>query len=198
MTDPQPVRFLYVGQIRREKGVEDIVAAAQVLLDQPLPFQISIAGPIAGWTHDTFAPEMVERVRADASLDAVVSFLDTVENVDAAYQAHDIHLAPSIVEESYGLVVVEAKQNARLSIIYPSGGMVELIERQVDGLICETKSADCLAAAMLHFLSNPSEISAMGNNARVSLERLGLVRDRFTSRWASVVAGAAASGRRRA
>ncbi|MFT3722192.1 MAG: glycosyltransferase [Hyphomonadaceae bacterium] len=198
MTNAEPVQFLYVGQVRREKGVEDIVSAARVLLDQPLPFRISIAGSVAGWAHDRFAPELAARVEADADLSAVITFLGNIENVDKIYQAHQVHLAPSLFEEPYGLVIVEAKQNARPSIVYPRGGMIELIDHGEDGLICKTATVEQLVAAMLLFLKNPASISKMGDQAKASLERLGLVRDQFNARWADIAARAAKTGRRRA
>ncbi len=185
----EPTRFLFVGQVRREKGVDDIVVTARLLLRRKVRFSISIAGPTVGWEQDTFAPKIVDEVQSDPALSTAISFLGAIEDVDAAFRAHDVHLAPSKVEESYGLVVVEAKQNARPSIVYPSGGMVELVQHKRDGWICERKSSDCLADAMLHFINAPSEISTMGENAKSSLETLGLSRERFNSQWASIVAG---------
>lgn len=196
MTEAPIVRFLYVGQIRREKGLDHIVDAARSLLARSHRFHVSIAGPTDFWARDMFAPNLLKEVQADASLSSAISFLGSIEDVDGAFKAHDIHLAPSIVEESYGLVVVEAKKNARPSIIYPSGGMIELVQHRYGGWVCEKKAHECLVEAMRFFLEDPQKIPEMGRNAAASLASLGLVREQFENRWADVVAHTLKCGRK--
>ena len=96
----------------------------------------------------------------------------------------ELLVAPSIWEEPLGLVVMEAKQAGIPSIVFPSGGLPEMIEHGVDGYICADKTADALEEALRSYLDNPALSSLHGNAARNSLEKLGV--EEFGRRWLSV------------
>jgi len=87
-------------------------------------------------------------------------------------------------EEPYGLVAVEAKSVGIPSIIFPSGGLKELIKHGANGWITKSKTADDLSDALQYYLLNPEIAEEHGRNARRSLDAFQL--DSFSERWLSV------------
>jgi 1,4-alpha-glucan branching enzyme len=84
-------------------------------------------------------------------------------------------------EEPYGLVAVEAKSVGIPSIIFPSGGLKELIEHGVNGWITRSKTAAELFNALEYYLLNLETVKEHGRNARRSLDALQL--KSFSERW---------------
>lgn len=182
------VKFIYLGQISEEKGVRDIVDACQILIKMGYIFQINLYGPYIGWKGDKFGSIIHSKIKSDSYLSDIILFHGHTDDVDSKFRHADVHLAPSRYEESYGLVVVEAKKNSVPSIIYPSGGMKELIEDGVDGVVCRSKDAVELARCMKLFLDDPIRIERMGTAAAASLERLGVTVEQFNRSWQALVA----------
>jgi glycosyltransferase involved in cell wall biosynthesis len=88
------------------------------------------------------------------------------------------------VREALGNVVIEAKLAGCCSIVFPSGGLCELIEEGVDGIVCRDVSAEALAEALRPYLSNPELARQHGQAARASLARLGIAN--FAQRWLQI------------
>jgi L-malate glycosyltransferase len=181
------LRFMYLGQVREEKGVGHIVKASRLLIQKRRRFEVNIYGDYKGWEHDRFAPDLFNEIKRDEILSRFIKFHGNIENVDDAFALNDVHLAPSIVEEAFGLVVVEAKKNRRASIIYPSGGMRELVTDGIDGFVCEQKDLKLLSEKMDFFIENPQISIVMGLQAHASLEELGIDASKFQYKWYSVI-----------
>ena len=99
----------------------------------------------------------------------------------------DVHVCPSVWEEPLGNVVVEAKTAAVSSIVFPAGGLPELVCHLEDGYICAAKTQEELARGLRHFLDHGRDYAKeLGANARASLERLGINRENFTQEWKRV------------
>jgi glycosyltransferase involved in cell wall biosynthesis len=84
------------------------------------------------------------------------------------------------------LVVVEAKQAGRPSIIFASGGIRELVENDVDGFSLETKTPQALAGAMRRYLCERGLAKRHGRKALESIEKLRITE--FGMRWHEVYA----------
>lgn len=183
LTEGRPT-FVYVGQIIESKGVGLLVEAfAQVLARHPSA-RLRIAGPISESSFDLWARQLRERVAQDQALGASVRFLGFVEDIPGLLARCDVHVAPSLCRESYGLVVVEAKTAGIPSIIFPSGGMTELVRDGIDGRITTDKSVAALADAMMAYGDHPDRAGAQGRHAAESIQRLRL--DDFGDRWFAV------------
>jgi glycosyltransferase involved in cell wall biosynthesis len=179
-----PLVILYVGQISAQKGVHLLVQAAERLI-QEYPVRFIIAGDFS-W-RNPFGQELSSRVH-ESGLDKRVSFLGFVEDIEPLYQKAHLHVAPSVSHESYGLTVVEAKAHAIPSIVFPTGGLVELVEHQRDGWVCEASTAKCLENAIVRYLREPSLLQVEGEAAFASLtERLQV--DEYGRRWARIYTG---------
>jgi glycosyltransferase involved in cell wall biosynthesis len=185
------IRFAFVGQIVPEKGVDLLVAAFEQIAQTHPGCELLVAGRISEWAGDAWARALRDATAANTAIKDRVQFLGHVENAPGLIEACHVHVAPSVKEEPYGLVVVEAKSVGRPSIIFASGGMAELVEDGVDGAIVADRTADGLARAMQVYAASPDLARRQGANARASLAKLRL--DLFASTWREVYDRAAVS-----
>ena len=185
---PFQFTFVYTGQVTKEKGVDLIVEVALRLCAERDDVRFLLAGDTS-W-NNPFAERLIRHVRANREDDRIL-FLGYVDDIDALLAVADVHLCPSVWQEPLGVVVLEAKQAARPSIVFPSGGLTEMVTDGVDGVVCADKSAAALEAACRIYLECPQLAREHGAAAKVSLEGLGV--NEFAERWEEVYARAARS-----
>lgn len=174
----------YVGQLTTEKGVDVLFECAVKLCRRYDDLRFVFAGDFK-W-RNPFAHSLIERAR-ELSLSDRILFPGFVEDVPALLAVSTVHVCPSVWEEPLGNVVVEAKKSGLPSIVFPSGGLPELIEHEVDGFICASKTQDALLEGLCHYLDADADYrEASGREARNSLNRLGITRDKFTDAWVKV------------
>jgi glycosyltransferase involved in cell wall biosynthesis len=103
-----------------------------------------------------------------------VHFLGTVSlhELLQQYAQADLLVLPSVWHESYGLPVAEAMASAVPVIAARCGGVPELVEDGVTGLLVPRMDVDTLAATMRELLSDPQRLHEMGNAGRLRAERL--------------------------
>lgn len=183
--EPFPgMTFAYIGQLSRQKGVDLLFEAALELCAERSDVRFVFAGDFS-WKND-FAKELIGRAQVEGVADRVL-FPGFVEDVPEILTAAHVHVCPSIVNEALGNVVVEAKRAGRPSIVFPSGGLPELIEHGVDGYVCASKTQAELARGLRLYLESGRDLArAQGEAARHSLERLGITRSQFTQAWMRV------------
>jgi glycosyltransferase involved in cell wall biosynthesis len=93
------------------------------------------------------------------------------DRLPALYRACDVVAMPSLVPESFGLVVVEA-QACGVPVVASAGpGTCSLVQQGVDGLLVAPGSVAELAAGLAHILGLPAEQRrAMGETGRGRIE----------------------------
>ena len=120
----------------------------------------------------------------DPLLAGRISFLGQVDYVPDLLKRSEIHVAPSIFDDPSPNVVMEAKQAARPSVVFPKGGLPELVEDGIDGFVCTEPTAANLTSALRAYLEDPKLVPRHGQAAKASLKRLGV--DTFDERWVAV------------
>src|SRR5262249_8558258 len=132
--------IVFVGQIAEAKGPDLLVRAFRSVAKSNAQARLLIAGRISEWSGDKWARDLRDSVAHDPELRSRVVFLGFVENVPDLLRSREVLVAPSLVEEGLGLVVMEAKAAGIPSIVFPSGGLPEMIQHGVDGFVCRDKS----------------------------------------------------------
>ena len=187
-----PFTVLFVGRLVERKGVSHLVDAVSLLL--PLPgadVRVVIVG------------DGPERARIEARirekrLDGRVAVRGRVSDAElqAAYAAADAFVLPAVVDrrgdtEGLGVVLLEA-MNHRVPVIASAiGGITDIVEDGVSGLLVPPGDAAALAAALERLARAPDLAAGLGGAGQ---ERL---RERFSweaimRRWAEVYAAAVA------
>ena len=175
--DSRLIVFGFVGQFTAHKGIAVLLDAFALVSARVPDARLLVAGP----TTDPYAQSLVEQWSGFDGGDRI-RFCGSVEDIPGFFAACDVHVGPSIGHEAYGLVVVEAKQAARPSIVFVGGGMAELIADGQDGLIARKKTAAGLAEQMLVYAHDRGRTHRDGARALASLtDRLEI--DRQDEKW---------------
>lgn len=173
--------FVYVGQLTLQKGIDVLVNAAISYCKKSEKCHFFIAGDFS-WENN-LAVQLLNAVEHAGLSDRIV-FTGYTRHIHELLFVCDVHICPSVGPEAYGNVVIEAKQEGLPSIIFPTGGLSELVEHGVDGWVCESKSENDLLDAFSYYESHPDVGTKQGVVARASLTRLG--NENFDTDWLGI------------
>jgi glycosyltransferase involved in cell wall biosynthesis len=155
---------LYSGRLAEVKGLRLLMAAWDRYRsdagDAGLRLVIAGAGPrdgeVADWAAARPSVELAGLVPSD-------------RNAELMSQARAV-LVPSIWEEPFGLVVVEAMAAGTPPIATDRGSFVELITRGVDGELFPPDDPAALASVIADIEARPARYEALGSRARETYE----------------------------
>ena len=100
---------------------------------------------------------------------------------------HDFKLTwLSFEKVCYASVIVEAKSYHRPCVIFPSGGMPELITHKIDGYICGSKTENALFEGMKFYCDNKMLLSSHKQASYESILKLGIDRKTYEQKWFEV------------
>jgi glycosyltransferase involved in cell wall biosynthesis len=155
----RPVRFGYVGQISRPKGVKFLLEAFSRLT--PDSARLEIIGTPQRAGEKAYLEEAMKPLagRDDVVLRGAVPHADVAD----AIARFDVLVLPAIYLEVFGLVILEAFSVGRPVIVTDCGGPAEIVRDGVDGLIVPPRDVDALARAMQSLIDDPRRIAAMAS-----------------------------------
>ena len=183
--EADPCQFIYVGQISEHKGIGILVDAVGHLADLHPDIRLMVVGRIDdSWIGDQWARYLRDRVQASGILRDRVAFTGLREDVPQLIGRAGTLVVPSTWEEPFPNVVMEAKQAGRPAIVFPRGGLPEMIQHGVDGLVCSDATQEALVEAMRVYLDRPELMHQHGLAAQRSLERFDI--GGFAKRWLEV------------
>jgi glycosyltransferase involved in cell wall biosynthesis len=152
------VLFLFAGAIRPEKGVDYLARAFAKLSDEFPNAYLAIAGGSKlwiekGWLHGNVVEtteQQVQSILAPAIARKRVFMLGIVPpvEIDAYYAASDIFVLPSMFQETFGLVLLEAFSAGLPVIAFRSGGIPELVKDRENGIIVAQGDGEGLYQSM--------------------------------------------------
>lgn len=174
----------YIGQISENKGVAHLVEAAIVLCKKYPDISFVFAGAIEknGFTDKIFGCLQKET----DTVQGRISFIGSINNIACFFNNIDVCVTPSIYREALGNVLVEAKLYNKPSVIYPTGGMPELIHHGKDGYICREKTVDSLIEGIEYYIQSPEKAKEHGKNACRSINYMGLDYESYKEKWLNV------------
>lgn len=160
VTDGGPV-VGFIGRIEPRKGVLDLVRAAPHIRAARPDVTVVIAG------DDPYAsdPAHLEAVKAAGG----VVHLGWLEDAASAMRHLDVLVAPSL-QEPFGTVLAEAMAVGTPVVATRVGGLADVVDDGVTGLLVPPGRPDELAAAVLRVLS---ERDAMSRAAALHARRFG-------------------------
>lgn len=161
---PDELLFVLVGRINAWKGQGLLLEAFASLVRQRLPGLPSLRLAIVGSAfagQDHFEAQLREAVAASGCA-AQVTLSPFRDDVEAVWAAADVVVVPSIDPEPFGRVAVEAMGFARPVIAAAHGGLVEIVQDGVTGLLVVLRDAAALTAAMAQLAADAPLREAMG------------------------------------
>ena len=157
------VRFLFVGRVMHEKGVDELFAAAKRMKQT---YGDGVEFHIVGSFEEGYKPLMDELEQT-----GVVKYHGYQSDMKHFYAMADCVVLPSY-HEGMSNVLLEAAASGRPLITSDIPGCREAVEPGVSGYLCPARDADALYAAMRQFLElPPAQRAAMGCRGRERMER---------------------------
>jgi|CXWL01.1.fsa_nt_gi glycosyltransferase involved in cell wall biosynthesis len=148
--------ILVVGQIAPFKGTDLALEAFEVLRDEVPDLQLVIVGRWPDWPEALV--QWADALRARAPPE--VLFPGAREDVPALMAAATVLAAPILQAETFGNVVLEARNAGLPAVVFPSGGLPELVEHRVTGWVCPRPELADLVLGLRYFLGDPAARAA--------------------------------------
>ena len=170
------VLFLFSGAIRPEKGVDYLARAFARLSSENPDACLAVAGGSRLWVEQGWLEgkglEATEHQVRDILSAAVardraflLGLVPPVE-ISAYYAAADVLVLPSMFQETFGLVLLEAFSAGLPVIAFRSGGIPELVEDRKNGLVVPQGDEEALYQGMRELLLNAELRNSLGAAAQ--------------------------------
>lgn len=163
-TEPNynPISFLFVGRLIKEKGVHIFIEAAKrIKLIHPNVKFIVVGG------LDVTNPNSITQKEIDGLKTLnLVEFTGNVNNVIDYINKSSVFVLPSMYREGIPRSILEALAVGRAIITTNNVGCKETVVKDYNGVLVEKNSVDNLVDAFDFFCKNPEKILEFGNNSR--------------------------------
>jgi glycosyltransferase involved in cell wall biosynthesis len=151
---------LFSGRFIALKGINILVKAMHRVINEIRDVHFAFAGPEANmkWVR------MFENEGIPSEYYTFLGYIPHTEMPDI-YSASTIFVLPSLIE-SFPFSVLEAMSSGAAVIASNVGGVPEMIEDEVDGLLVPPGNPEILAEKILFLLNNESELKRISKKAR--------------------------------
>jgi galacturonosyltransferase len=160
--DDDGFKFLFVGRIMKDKGIEELLYSIKMLHEQ----DAKIILDIVGWCDEDYSDELKEAVASGSVRDN-----GKQSDVHPFYVNCHCAVLPSY-HEGTANVMLEASSTGRPVIATNIPGCQETFDEGITGFGCEVRDKDSLLNAMKRMISlTNDERKQMGIAARKKMER---------------------------
>jgi len=161
-----------VGRISPWKGQDIFLRAAYQLKEKYPTVKFRIIG--AALFNEAEYENSIRKLATELHLDDIVQFTGFRENIPAEIAQLDILVHASTRAEPFGQVIIEGMASGRPVVATNGGGVPEIVDDGITGLLVPMEDADAMAVAIDSLLADPERARTMG--------QLGLqaVQERFT------------------
>lgn len=157
------VRFLYLGRIMQEKGMDELFYAIRKLHEI---YGTKVGLDLVGFFEDAYKNQVEALER-----DGIAVFHGFQEDPRPFYEQADCVVLPSY-HEGMSNVLLEGAATGRALITSDIPGCREAVEDRVNGYLCPVKDREGLLEAMECFMAcTPQERAEMGRRSRERMEQ---------------------------
>jgi glycosyltransferase involved in cell wall biosynthesis len=166
-------RFGLIGRISPWKGQHIFLRAAEKVHQRyPETRFLIIGAPLFG--EEAYEAE-IHKLTETLHLDEAVQFTGFCTDVPERIAALDVVVHASTSGEPFGQVIIEGMAAAKPVIATNGGGVPEIVEEGVTGLLVPMGDASAMSEAMIRLLNNPEEAAAMGRQGRKRVEEAFMI-----------------------
>ena len=190
----KPKSVLYCGRVSPEKGVHDLLEAFGRVVKQYPEARLEVLGGVGAapreFMVDVSADPKVRdlsrfydnggddygavlKQRMSPEVAARTTFIDFLPQQQVAERVRtaDVLVSPSLTE-SFGMPVAEAMASGLPAVATRAGGLPELVDDGVTGLLVDAANPDALAGAITRLLADADLRKSMGLRGRERAVRL--------------------------
>ena len=139
----------YAGRIIENKGIFDLLDAVRVLHNKFDEIRLLICGD--GKSVDI---EQMNQYIKQHQMEEYVQYMGFQKDMNRWYRSIHCLVAPSKVQEAFGLVLCEAMYCKVPVITSTSGAQAEIIENGKSGILIDTVNSESIAEAIQDFMEN--------------------------------------------
>ena len=166
----QPINFLFIGRLLKEKGIHDFLNAAKIVKEKYPETQFTVLGAID--PHNLGALTQSELDRLISS--NIIDYPGHVDNVKDWIANCHVFVLPSY-REGVPRSTQEAMAIGRAVISTDVPGCRETVEHGLNGFLVAKWSPEALAEKMIYFIEHSEQIEKMG------YESYKIAQDKFDS-----------------
>jgi len=175
----------FVGRLVREKGLEELFAAARLVREKVPNVRFVFIGPIDTDKPDVLAPESA----GEYGIAAICHFLGMRQDMPELYSLMDVFVLPSH-REGFPRAPMEASAMQVPCVVTDIRGCRETVEQDRNGLLVPLGDIQALAEAIVELLTDREKARRMGEEGRrMALERFDerLVFDKVKTEYARLL-----------
>lgn len=158
------IRLLLIGRINTWKGQALLIKAISLLkFNVKENIYVRIVGDVFLNQH-YLINKLFEQIN-HYKLQNMIEILPFTQTPEIHYNWADVVVIPSILPEPFGLVAIEAMSLGKLVIASNHGGLKEIIDDNVNGILFEPRNEKDLAEKISEIINNPNKIKELGENS---------------------------------
>ena len=153
----QPINFLFIGRLLKEKGIHDFLVAAKIVKEKYPKMQFTVLGAID--PHNLGAltqSELHELISSN-----IIHYPGHVNNVKDWIANSHVFVLPSY-REGVPRSTQEVMAIGRAVITTDVPGCRETVQNGVNGFLVPKWNPNALAEKMIYFIEHPKQIEKMG------------------------------------
>ena len=163
---------VFAGRLVREKGVDVLLRAFSKVTARIPGARLLVAGE---GKESAAIRRQIDRSDLRSSV-SMLGFLGH-SDLERAFAGAWVQAVPSVWEEPFGIVAVEAMMRGTAIVATNSGGLAEIVEEGHTGFLVPANNEDDLAQALLRLLGDRPTAESMGAAAhRRARDRFGISR----------------------
>lgn len=160
--DKRPnVSFVYLGTLSEQKGIRWMIDSFKAINSKTCKLYVAGKGDLQDY--------VIEETKKDNRIE-FVGFLNE-QQVSQLLQSADVLLCPSLWEEPFGRVVLDAYKNAMPVICSNMGALPELVEDEHTGFVVEAKNLEQFKNRMMYYIEDKKRIIQQAENGVNQLEK---------------------------
>ncbi len=153
-----------IARVEKEKGIEFLIQAIKKIKEF-IPFVRLI---IVGDGHER---KKLVWLSERLALKEVIQWVGHQRQIEKWYHYFDAYVLPSVIRESFGITLVEAMASGIPVVGSKIGGIPEIIDDRVNGLLFEPGNSQDLADQLMYLYNNRSQAQEMVRAARAKVEK---------------------------
>ena len=160
---PGELSVFYIGQIKAIKGVDIFLDAAEHIVKLNLNVKFILIGDTKDQVYANHIQSRIESMQQ-------IKWMGYEPKIERAYATADIVVMPSIWDEPFGRIAIEAGAATKPIVCSKVGGVPEIIRDGENGILVPSNDAEKLSCALLALIRDPELRFRLGKCGRLEVE----------------------------